>query len=68
MDRQMADAKNLFSELFTQALSMGPRRVHRRDEVVVVLSEDEYQRLTGEWIRLKDAILHGPDLSDLDIR
>ncbi len=68
MDWEMADAKNRFNELVTQTLTVGPQRVRRRDDVVVVLSEDEYRRLTGERIRLKDAIVHGPDLSDLDIR
>ncbi|HEU4792766.1 MAG TPA: type II toxin-antitoxin system prevent-host-death family antitoxin [Nitrolancea sp.] len=68
MNWQLADAKNRFSELVTQALTIGPQRVRRRDEVVVVLSEAEYQRLTGERVSLKDAILRGPDLSDLDLR
>ena len=68
MNWQLADAKNRFSELVTHALTIGPQRVRRRDEVVVVLSEAEYQRLTGERVSLKDAILRGPDLSDLDLR
>ncbi|HEX5501329.1 MAG TPA: type II toxin-antitoxin system prevent-host-death family antitoxin [Thermomicrobiales bacterium] len=64
---QLADAKNRFSELVTKALTDGPQRVRRRDQVVVVLSEAEYQRLTGEQITLKDYLLSGPDLSDLDL-
>lgn len=63
----MADAKHRFSELVTQALTVGPQRVHRRDDVVVVLSEAEYQRLTGEQASLKDIILRVPDLGDLDL-
>ncbi|MDI3341784.1 MAG: type II toxin-antitoxin system prevent-host-death family antitoxin [Sphaerobacter sp.] len=67
MDWQLADAKNRFSELVTRALTEGPQRVRRRGEAVVVVAEVEYQRLTGERMSLKDAILNGPDLSDLDL-
>lgn len=68
MSWQLADAKNRFSELVTRALTVGPQRVRRRDGVVVVLSEAEYQRLTGERESLKDMILRGPDLSGLDLK
>lgn len=68
MEWKMPDEKNRFNELVSQALTVGPQRVHRHDEVVVVLSEAEYQRLTGDRVRLKDAILRGPDLSALDLR
>ena len=47
MDWRLADAKNRFSELFTTALTLGPQRVRRRNDAVVVLSEPDYQRLTG---------------------
>lgn len=62
---QLADAKNRFSELITKTLMHGPQRVRRRDQVVVVLAEAGYQRLTGERMTLKDYLLQGPDLSDL---
>lgn len=67
MDWQLADAKNRFSELVTRALTDGPQRVRRRDQAVIVLAETEYQRLTGEQKTIKDLILNGPDLSDLDL-
>ena len=67
MDWQVAEAKNRFSELMTKALTTGPQRVRRRDQVVVVISEADYQRLTGERVTLKDYLLNGPDLSDLDL-
>ena len=66
-DWTLVNAKNCFGELITRALPEGPRRVRRRDDVVVVLSKAEYQRLSGKRVRLKDAILHGPDMSDLDL-
>lgn len=67
MKWQVADAKNRFSELITKTLTEGPQRVQRRGQVVVMLSEADYQRLTGELVGLKDSLLHGPDLSDLDL-
>jgi antitoxin Phd len=40
------EAKNKFSELIDKALSQGPQVVTRRgEEVVVILSKDEYSRL-----------------------
>jgi antitoxin Phd len=67
MTWQLADAKNRFSELVTKALTDGPQRVRRRDQVVIVISEADYQRLTGERSNLRDYLLNGPNLSDLDL-
>ena len=67
MDWQLAEAKNKFSEVMTKALTSGPQRVRRRNEVVIVLSEADYQQLTGQSRTLKDYLLEGPDLSDLDL-
>ena len=67
MDWTLVNAKNCFGELITRALPEGPRQVPRRDDVVVVLSKAEYQCLSRKRVRLKDAILHGPDMSDLDL-
>ena len=44
---QLQDAKNRFSELVEKAISLGPQTVTKRGvEAVVVLSIDEYKRLT----------------------
>lgn len=67
MDWKLADAKNRFSELVTKAMTEGPQRVSRRDDVVIVLSETDYQRLRGEEPNFIDFLLNGPDLSDLDL-
>jgi prevent-host-death family protein len=67
MEWQLAEAKNRFSEVVTRALTMGPQRIRRRGEVVVLLSEQEYLRLTGERPSLMRFILDGPDLSGLDL-
>lgn len=48
MEWQLAEAKNTFSEVFTRALSEGPQFVTKRNEEVVILARDEYDRLIGE--------------------
>ena len=45
---QLAEAKNKFSEVFTKAIEEGPQFVTRRDQEIVILSKEEYQRLRGE--------------------
>jgi antitoxin Phd len=64
---QLAEAKNKFSEVVNRALSEGPQRIRRRDQVVVLLSEEEYKRLAGDRETLIDYIRSGPDLSELDL-
>ena len=67
MEWQLAEAKRRFGELMTQALTTGPQRVRHRDQqVVVVLSEADYQRLTSASVTLSNYLLNGPNLSDLD--
>ncbi|CAN5586268.1 hypothetical protein BH23CHL4_BH23CHL4_04570 [soil metagenome] len=68
MSWQLAEAKNKLSEVVTLALDEGPQYIRRRDRVVVVLSEEEYQRLTGERPNLKEYLLNGPGLDDLDLK
>ncbi|MBA2278720.1 MAG: type II toxin-antitoxin system Phd/YefM family antitoxin [Chloroflexia bacterium] len=64
---QFADARNKLSEVMTRALEQGPQRIRRRGQVVVMLAEADYQRLTGERQTFKDYLLNGPDLSELDL-
>jgi antitoxin Phd len=46
---QLSEAKNKFSELIDRAVSNGPQIVTRRGkEVVVVLSREDYDRLTRD--------------------
>ena len=47
MEWRLADAKNKFTELVNRALSEGPQRVTRRNDVVIVLAERDYEELTG---------------------
>jgi len=48
MEWKLAEAKNRFSELVNKALLEGPQKVSRREDIVVVISESEYQSLTGQ--------------------
>ncbi|MCE7873712.1 type II toxin-antitoxin system Phd/YefM family antitoxin [bacterium CPR1] len=65
---QLQEAKQKLSRLVQQALDEGPQVVTRHgEEVVIVLSAEEYRRLTGDKPDFKDYLLSGPDLSELDL-
>jgi antitoxin Phd len=66
MDWRLADAKNRFSELFTQALSLGPQRVRRFKDAVILLSEQDYERISGRRPSFKDFLSQGESFEDLD--
>lgn len=64
---QLQEAKNRFSELVEKAITLGPQTVTKRGvKTVVVLSFDEYQKLTAPKTDLvdyfKSSPLHGVDL------
>ena len=67
MTWQLAEAKNKLSEVVTKAFDEGPQFIRRRDQVVVVLSEQEYRRLSGERPSFKEYLMNGPGLDDLDL-
>jgi antitoxin Phd len=65
---RLADAKNRFTELVNQALSSGPQTIRRRNDWVVLLSKDDYERLTGKKPGFKDALLNPPhSLAEIDV-
>lgn len=69
MQWRLADAKNRFSEVVKLALSQGPQQILRRDESVVILSLQDYQRLLGERPNFRQFLLEStPDLNDLDLK
>jgi prevent-host-death family protein len=69
MPWQVQEAKQRFSQLVQRALDDGPQVVTRHgEEVVVVLSADEYRSLTGSKPDFKTFLLSGPDLSALDLQ
>lgn len=65
---QVQEAKQRFSELVRRALDEGPQFVTRHgQEAVVVVSSDEYRRLTGQKMDFKTFLLTGPDFSQLEL-
>lgn len=66
---QLQEAKQKFSELVQRVLDEGPQVVTRRgEEVVVVVSSADFQRLTGQVPDFKDFLSTLPDLDNLEIR
>jgi len=62
---QLQEAKARFSELVRRAREQGPQHVSVRGEPsVVVVSEEEFARLTSRRPSLVDHILNGADWPD----
>jgi antitoxin Phd len=58
---QLQDAKNRFSEVINRALAEGPQVVTRRgEEVAVILSTDEYNRLKKSKSSLREFFRESP--------
>ena len=58
---QLYEAKNKFSELVAKTLAQGPQFVTRRgEEVVVILSKEEYGRLQKSQSSLVDFFQNSP--------
>lgn len=69
MKWKLAEAKNRFSELVNKALLEGPQLVSRREDRVVVISENEYQHLTGQKPTFIEFLLEGNiDLEGVDFK
>ena len=65
MNWQLQEAKARFSELVRRAREQGPQHVSVRGEPsVVVVSEEEFARLTSRRPSLVDHILNGADWPD----
>lgn len=67
MNWQLAEAKNRFSEVVRLALSNEPQRITRRGEAVIVISEEQYQSMSGKKTSLVDYLIDAPSLEGLDI-
>ncbi|MGH7885373.1 MAG: type II toxin-antitoxin system prevent-host-death family antitoxin [Thermodesulfobacteriota bacterium] len=67
MDWKLAEAKNKFSEVVNLALTEGPQRVSRRDDMVIILSAKDYEKLTKKNLTFKKFLMKGPDFEDIDI-
>lgn len=64
---KLADAKNKLSEVVRRALEEGPQRIQRRNDAVVLVSADEFDRLTGKTLSFHEFLRSGPDLTELDL-
>ena len=65
---QLQEAKQRFSELVRHARADGPQVVTRHgQEVAVVVSIEEYRRLTDQLPSFKEFLLAAPDLDALDM-
>lgn len=67
MTWQLQDAKNKFSEVVNTSISNGPQIISRRGKnTVVLLSYEEYQKLTTPSKNLKQ-LLHNSGFHELDL-
>ena len=67
MEWKLAKAKKRFTELVNKALLEGPQMITRRDDKVVVISENDYQKLAGGKRNFIDFLLDGQlDLNHVD--
>ena len=65
---QLQEAKQRFSELVRHARAHGPQVVTKHgEEVAVIVSIEEYRRLTGELPSFKEFLFAAPDLDALEI-
>jgi prevent-host-death family protein len=67
---QLAEAKNKLSEVFTRAMTEGPQTITRRGERAVLISGEEYDKLTGSQpkrISLGEFLLQGPSFEGVDL-
>lgn len=65
---QLQEAKQKFSQLVRRAIEEGPQTVTRHgEEAVVVMSANEFRRMTGKKPDLKEVLLSGPPLDDLEL-
>jgi antitoxin Phd len=67
MEWVMAEAKNRFSELMNQAISDGPQFVRRRNGGVVVVSEEQWERVNGKRPDFIEYLMNGPGFEGLDL-
>lgn len=67
MNWQLAEAKNRLSEVVSKALGEGPQRITRRGEAVIMMSEADYVRLTGERVGFVDYLMNGPSLEGVPL-
>ena len=69
MTWQLAEAKNRFSEVVNLAFLEGPQEISRRNEKVVLMTEQDYLVLKNTQLDFKQFLLQKtPDLTSLDLK
>jgi PHD/YefM family antitoxin component YafN of YafNO toxin-antitoxin module len=66
MDWRIEDAENQLGTVIDRALSEGPQTIRREDAAVVVVKEEDYERLLRKR-SFKDHLLNGPSFEGLDL-
>ncbi|TQL66260.1 prevent-host-death family protein [Nocardioides albertanoniae] len=68
MTWQLQEAKQRFSEVVREAVAGSPQTITKHgEEVAVVVSIDDYRRMSGPKISFAEYLLSGPTIDDLDI-
>ena len=60
MEWKFTDAKNELSKVVNLALSEGMQKINRRDGSVMVISEEDYIKITGQKPSLLEYIRSAP--------
>lgn len=64
---RLYDAKNRLSEVVNLAMTVGPQRIKRNKDEVVVLSLEEFERLSGKKKSFIDFLKSSPVFEGLDL-
>ena len=67
MTWKLADAKNKFSKVVDMALEEGPQRVTRRNDTVIVVALDDFERLSGKKQNFKDYLRLIPSIKGVNL-
>lgn len=64
---RLYDAKNRLSEVVNLAIHVGPQHIRRNKDEVVVISLEEFERLSGKKPNFIDYLLSGPSLEGVEL-
>ena len=65
---KLADAKNKFSKVVDMALEEGPQKITRRDQAVVVVALNDFERLSGKVPGFKEHLMKVPSLKGVNLK
>jgi hypothetical protein len=68
MDWKLNEAQESLGKVMNKALLEGPQKIIWQGDSVIVLSEQDYQKLIGEKKTLKEHLMQGPDFEGLDLQ